>query len=297
MDQAAGLRSGVRVSPYVLPHNNKANSSSERHIPRVIAFTSGKGGVGKTNVVANLAFALAKRGKRVLVLDADLGLANIDVLLGLAPKYTIRHVFSGEKTISEILVDGPGGMRIMPASSGVQELVELSEGEKLYLLNELEALRSSTDILLIDTAAGISSNVVYFNLAAQERVVIATPEPTSIADAYALIKVLVTKHDTRRFSILVNLANTATEAELVFKRLSMVADKFLGSLSLDYWGFVPHDGQLVKAVKRQRVVVELFPESSSSKRFFELAEKMCNQTHDDRLDGNIKFFWRNLLQL
>ncbi len=292
MDQAASLRIS-KESPYMVSQK----TGSGGHVPRVICVTSGKGGVGKTNVVANLAFALCKQGKRVLILDADLGLSNIDILLGLAPKYTIGHVFSGQKTLSEILIEGPGGMRVMPASSGIQELSELSESQKLFLLNELEALRGSIDVLFIDTAAGISSNVIYFNLAAQERVVVATPEPTSIADAYALIKVLFTRHNTNRFSVLVNQARTAAEAELVFRKLSMVADKFLGSLSLDYWGFVPYDVHVSKAVQRQRAVVDLFPEASSSKRFVDLAGSIFGRTYDDRLDGNIKFFWKNLLQL
>lgn len=294
MDQGAALE---RKSPYKKVHANMFNPCLEKHLPRAISFTSGKGGVGKTNVVANLAFALSKQGKRVLVLDADLGLASLDALLGLAPKYNIYHVFSGEKTLSEILVDGPGGMRIMPASSGLQGLAELSESQKLYLLNELERLRSFVDILLIDTAAGISSNVIYFNLAAHERVIIATPEPTSIAAAHTLIKVLFTKHDTKRFNILVNLVNTATEAELVFKKLGTVADRSLGSLSLDYWGFVPYDAYITKAVKKQRIITELYPEASSSKRFLDLATKICDRKCDNRLDGNIKFFRNNLLQL
>lgn len=292
MNQAINARNSKNVS-YVSFNTAK----SERNVPKVICITSGKGGVGKTNIVANLAFALCRQGKRVMILDADLGLANIDILLGLAPKYTIRHVFSGEKTISEILVEGPGGMRIMPASSGVQELTELSESQKLFLLNELDGLRSSIDIMFIDTGAGISSNVVYFNLAAQERVIVATPEPTSIADAYALIKVLFTRHDTKRFSVLVNQAHTPSEAQQVFKKLAMVADRFLGSLSLDYWGFIPYDANVPRAVRQQRAVVELYPEASSSKQFRDLAGKICGRMYDERPDGNIKFFWKNLLQM
>lgn len=292
MNQAINARNSKNVS-YISFNAAKA----ERNVPKVICITSGKGGVGKTNIVANLAFALCRQGKRVMILDADLGLANIDILLGLAPKYTIRHVFSGEKTIAEILVDGPGGMRIMPASSGVQELAELSESQKLFLLNELDGLRSSIDIMFIDTGAGISSNVVYFNLAAQERVIVATPEPTSIADAYALIKVLFTRHDTKRFSVLVNQAHTPSEAQQVFKKLAMVADRFLGSLSLDYWGSIPYDANVPRAVRQQRAVVELYPEASSSKQFRDLAGKICGRMYDERPDGNIKFFWKNLLQM
>jgi flagellar biosynthesis protein FlhG len=147
--------------------------------PRVVSFSSGKGGVGKTNMVTNIALAIARLGKRVLILDADLGLANVDIMLGLVPKYTIRHVFSGEKRLEEILMQGPGGMLILPAGSGIPELVHLDESEKLFLLNEMEGLGDSIDLMLIDNAAGISENVLYFNLAAQQRVIVVTPEPTS----------------------------------------------------------------------------------------------------------------------
>ncbi|MFH1147786.1 MAG: MinD/ParA family protein [Pseudomonadota bacterium] len=292
MNQATNARNSNNVS-YISFNAAKA----ARNGPKVISITSGKGGVGKTNIVANLAFALCNQGKRVMILDADLGLANIDILLGLAPKYTIGHVFSGEKTISEILVEGPGGMRIMPASSGVQELTELSESQKLFLLNELDGLRGLIDIMFIDTGAGISSNVLYFNLAAQERVIVATPEPTSIADAYALIKILFTRHDTKRFSVLINQAHTPSEGQQVFKKLAMVADRFLGSLSLDYWGCIPYDANIPRAVKQQRAVVELYPDASSSKQFRELAGRICGRMYDERPDGNIKFFWKNLLQM
>jgi flagellar biosynthesis protein FlhG len=171
---------------------------------RVISVTSGKGGVGKTNVVTNLALALAKAGKQVLIWDADLGLANIDVLLGLKPEFNIHHLLNGEKSLNEILVEGPNGVRIMPASSGIQELASLGEGQKVRLLAELDEYDDDLDFLLIDTGAGISGNVMYFNMAAQERIVVVTPEPTSITDAYALVKVMCTRYNQKRFSILPN---------------------------------------------------------------------------------------------
>ena len=171
-----------------------ANAKNRQHMNpiRVISVTSGKGGVGKTNVVTNLAMALASAGQKVLVWDADLGLANIDVLLGLKPEFNIQHLLNGEKSLREILVEGPGGFKIMPASSGIQELSHLGEGQKVRLLSELDEYDDDLDYLLIDTGAGISSNVMYFNMAAQERIVVVTPEPTSITDAYALIKVMST---------------------------------------------------------------------------------------------------------
>lgn len=279
------------------PIDNEPDLYPGVQVPRVISFSSGKGGVGKTNIVANLAYALSRQGKKVLILDADLALGNIAILLGLAPKHSMREVLSGEKTISEILVDGPGGMRIIPACSGVQELTELTKGQKLNLLSGLEGLGGSIDVLLIDTGAGISSNVIYFNLASQERVIIVTPEPASIIDACALIRVLATRHRTKRFSILVNMASRATEAESVFKTLSAMAEDFPGSLSLDYWGFVPYDARIPRAIKKQRMIVDSHPGIACSRQFAELAEKICNRKYKHQLDGNIKFFWENLLQL
>jgi len=276
---------------FPLPSKGPGNHGSRR----VISVTSGKGGVGKTNVVANLAFALTQMGKRVLVLDADLGLANIDVLLGLTPQYTIEHFFSRKKTLSEILVEGPGGMAIMPASSGVLDLVNLTENQKLFLLNEVDGIAEKVDVLLIDTGAGISSNVLYFNMAAQESIVVATPEPTSITDAYALIKLLSTRYQKKEFMMLINLAADRHEAREVFEKISKVADRFLGSLSIDYLGFIPYDEKLPTAVKHQRPVLEIYPKAPSSKGFIELAKSLSEKPFRHRDHGGIQFFLRQLL--
>jgi flagellar biosynthesis protein FlhG len=262
--------------------------------PRAICITSGKGGVGKTNITANLAYALAKKGRAVLVLDADLNLANIDVLLGLTPKFNLQHVFSGEKTLSEVLVQGPGGFSILPGSSGILELADLTESQKLYFLDEMETLGRGLDFLLIDTAAGINNNVVYFNLAAQERIVVLTPEPTSLTDAYALIKVLSGRHDVKRFRILVNQTSGEKEALAVYRKLSVVTDRFLQSLSLDFLGYIPQDDKLGRAVRGQRLVAEAFASSCATNSFFQLAEQLFKEQPEIKPDGNIKFFWREL---
>jgi flagellar biosynthesis protein FlhG len=263
--------------------------------PRVICFSSGKGGVGKTSIVTNLALALARLGKRVLVLDADLGLANVDVMLGLVPKYSIQHVFAGKKEIADIIVEGPEGIKLLPASSGIQELVNLNESEKLFLLSEFDSLDLPLDMMLIDNAAGISDTVMYFNMAAQERVVILTPEPTSITDAYALIKVLFNKHRVTRFHIIINWVNSSGEAQKVFNQLATVADKFLGFLSLNFLGFIPKDSSVPKSVRQQKPALELYPDSRACKKFLELAENLVNTQVKSAQDGNIKFFWKNLL--
>jgi len=259
--------------------------------PRVVCVTSGKGGVGKSNLTTNLAYALARQGKRVLVLDADLNLANVDVLLGLTPKFNLHHMFTGEKSLREVMIDGPGGIQILPGSSGIMELSNLTETQKLYFLSEMEELNQRLDLMLIDTAAGINDNVIYFNLAAQERIVLLTPEPTSLTDAYALIKVLSTRHDVKRFSIVVNLAQSEREAIAVFRQLSLVCDQFLGTLSLDFLGHIPYDKKLIQAVRNQRLVTVLFPETAASRMFFKIAQQLDDNKPEPTTDGNIKFFW------
>ncbi|HCC53587.1 MAG TPA: flagellar synthesis regulator FleN [Desulfobulbaceae bacterium] len=274
-----------------------ASRASTELQPRVICVTSGKGGVGKTNIVTNLGYALAKAGKKVLILDADLNLANVDILLGLTPHYNLHHVFMGEKTLQEVLVQGPEGLLILPASSGIMELADLTEQQRLYFLAEMSALAQKIDIMLIDTAAGINNNVIYFNLAARERIVILTPEPTSLTDAYALIKVLSSRHDVKKFRILVNLARSEKEAIAVFRKLSIVADRFLDSLSLDYLGYIPYDSKLPSAVREQRLVSDIFPDAQSSKMFNKLAENIFQEDPEMKADGNIKFFWQGLVDL
>ena len=265
--------------------------------PRVICVTSGKGGVGKTNIVTNLAYSLAKQGKKVLVLDADLNLANVDVLLGLTPRYNLHHVLLGEKSLTDILVAGPGGFKLLPASSGIMELATLTESQKLYFMGEMETVGDKIDIMLVDTGAGINDNVIYFNLASQERIIVLTPEPTSLTDAYALIKVLSGRHDVKRFRILVNNADSEKDALSVFRKLSDVADRFLSSISLDLVGFIPFDRHLPKAVRRQKLVSELFPNAESSRMFNTLSAQLIAEKPNQHSDGNIKFFWQGLLDL
>ena len=258
---------------------------------QVIAVTSGKGGVGKTNVSANLALALARSGKRVLVLDADLGLGNLDVLLGLAPRYTLEHVLSGEKSMSDVVATGPSGIMILPASSGIHDLTALSQEQQLLLQDELEGLTRSVDVLLIDTGAGISSNVLYFAVAAQEILVVASPEPTSITDAYALMKVLFLQHGEKRFRLLVNMAAGGAEAMVVYRKLCTVADRFL-NISIDYVGYVPEDDYVTMAVCRQRAVVDLYPRAQSSRQFEKLAKVVGGWDVPELPKGTMQFFWR-----
>ena len=199
---------------YMLSTEDTAKPTIDREssYTHVITVTSGKGGVGKTNVVANLAVALSRAGKEVLVLDADLGLGNIDVLLGLVPRYTLEHVLAGSHHLSDIVIPGPAGIQVLPASSGLPQLTSLSDAQQLLLQSELEEVAKTVDVLLIDTGAGISPNVTYFASAAQETVVVISPEPTSLTDAYALIKVLCRQHRERRFKVLVNMVKSQRDA-------------------------------------------------------------------------------------
>lgn len=302
MDQAGMLRTMARKSGKPGPDGGNGGKTgsgrlekNEKSFTQVIAVTSGKGGVGKTNVVANLGYALTKLDKRVLILDADMGLANLDVLLGLTPKYNLQHVLTGERPISEVVISGPGGMKILPASSGIQELADLDKAQKLCLLSELNSFNDETDVLLIDTSAGISSNVIYFNLAAQEILIVVSPEPTSLTDAYAIMKVLFVQYSANHFKLLVNSAKNAQEARDVFNNLSLVAQKFL-NLSIDYWGYIPRDENIVKAVRMQKALIELYPDSPASKCFFNLAEKVCKNQPNTESRGNIRFFWSQILE-
>ncbi len=296
MDQASGLRQMIGKQAHDMCGRGNARKSGDGSpYPRVISVTSGKGGVGKTNIVGNLAIAIKRLGKRVLILDGDLGLANIDIILGLNPAHNIKDVISGERNLEEVIVEGPEDIRIIPAGSGLQELASLTQGQKLNLLNEFDALQEDFDVFLIDTAAGISSNIIYFNIAADERIVVATSEPTSITDVYALIKVMFTKHGTKTFKLLVNMVGSADEGRHVFENLSNAIAHFLQEISLEYLGFIPRDPNLEKAVRQQCAVIQRYPDSISSKGFGELAGRLLESSPDVAQDGNIKFFWRKLI--
>jgi flagellar biosynthesis protein FlhG len=294
-DQADTLRQMARDAK----KNSQGDSTAQRGLSdqqgiRVISVTSGKGGVGKSNVVSNLAIALSAQGKKVLLIDADLGLGNLDVLLGLSPVYNMNHVLNGEKGLAEILIDGPAGIKIIPAGSGVQEFTSLGQHEKLRLLDELDMLEEQFDILIVDTEAGISENVTYFTVAAQEIIVVVTPEPTSITDVYALIKLLATRYSEHHFKVLVNMAKDSEDALEVFRKLANVAGRFL-DISLDYLGCVVKDDKVVEAVKRQKAVCELFPDSEAAGCFATLAKRVIENTRQTRLKGNIQFFFRRFL--
>src|SRR5512135_292569 len=247
--------------------------AKEARMVRTITVTSGKGGVGKTNMVASLAVAFAQMGKKVMIFDADLGLSNIDVLLDLARRYNIQHVLSGEKGLKDVVVEGPCGIKILPASSGVQEMTELDEFQRMRLIEEFDVYDADIDVLLIDTGAGISANVAFFCVASQEIIVVTSPEPTSLTDAYALIKVLFTRYQEKDFKVLVNSAKSREEAIEVFRRLSVAAEKFL-HISIDYLGYIPMDDSIQKAVRAQKAFIDVYPGSFASEQISAIASKL-----------------------
>jgi len=265
--------------------------------PRVIAVTSGKGGVGKTSIVGNLAIAFRRLGNRVLVLDGDLGLPNMDVIFGLNPVYSIKDVISGEKDLSEVIIEGPEEILIIPADSDMHELVQLTNGQKLNLLSEFDTLNGDFHVFLIDTGAGISSNIMYFNIAAQERIVVVTSEPSSMFDAYALIRAMFRQHGTNRFKLLVNMVDDEQEARSVFQDLSDTLGGSLRNVSLEYIGFIPKDDNFQKAIRQRSTVLQRYPQSASSVSFYTLAKRLMANSAPTLSDGNIKFFLRRLMTL
>lgn len=270
-------------------------TTRQRPPARIISITSGKGGVGKTNIVANLGYQLSRAGQRVLILDADLGLGNLDILIGLAPRYNLSHVLSGEKRIREIIVEGPGQVRILPAASGIQELTQLSRDQKMGMLYELDQLLDSVDILLIDSAAGISSTVMDFSVAAQEIMVVVTPEPTSITDAYALMKVLSTRYGEKTCRLIVNQVSSEQEGREIFRQLNLVTRKFL-SINMEYFGCVLQDANLMRCVRQQRIISQAQPDSPAAHGFRNLARRTRALPAVKVLEGAPHLFWGHIFQ-
>lgn len=289
MDQAAILRQiAVQKTKASDDAPGRKKGALQNRIS-VISVTSGKGGVGKTNITANLAYLLAGMKKKTLILDADCGLANIDLILGLTPKYNLYHVLKGERTLREAIVNGPGGIKILASSSGIQEMSSLTMEQKLTLQDEFNSLHPRPECMLIDTSAGINDNVLYFNMVAGETIVVVTPEPTSLTDAYALIKILYQRHAKKRFSLLVNMVKTPNEAKEVFLRLAQATNQFL-NLAIEELGYITYDENLQRGVRQQKLLAELYPDSPSVKCLRTVAEKLCRPRPKPENNGTISFF-------
>jgi flagellar biosynthesis protein FlhG len=277
-DQAAGLRRMVQPRPV-----------------RAIAVTGGKGGVGKTNVSVNLGVAAAELGQKVMLLDADLGLANIDVVLGLHPKYDLSHVLRGERSLDEVIIEGPAGMKVIPGASGVQALAELSRAEHAGLIRAFSEVAADTELLIVDTAAGISDTVLSFSRAAHEVVIVVCDEPASITDAYAIIKLLARDFGHQRFRVLANMVRSAQEGRELYNKMCRVTDRYL-DVTLSLLGALPYDESLRKAVKAQRPVVQAFPRSRVAQVFRNLAKKIETWPQPQGANGQVQFFVERLIK-
>jgi len=280
VDQASGIRKMRQIKPKPV---------------RVIAVTSGKGGVGKTNLSVNLGVALSQMGRRVALLDADMSLANVDILLGLSPKYNLSHVLHGEKTLEDIMLTGPAGLKVIPASSGVQQMAELSNIEQAGVIRAFSEIDQSLDVLIVDTAAGISSSVVNFARACQEIVVVVCDEPTSLTDAYAYIKLLNRDYGLNKFHIVANMVQSAQQGEQLFNKLGKVTEKYL-DVTLSYTGAVPFDEYLRKSVQKQSPVLEAFPRSKSALAIRNLALKIDGWPIKIQAGGYLEFFVERMIQ-
>jgi flagellar biosynthesis protein FlhG len=276
----------IRLSPERLEELAEINASKP---VKVIAVTGGKGGVGKTTVSANLAVSIAARGRDVMLLDADLGLANVDVILGLHTRFHLGHVLNGECTLEDVIVTGPHGLQIVPAASGITPMANLSESEHAGIIRAFSDLYHRVDVLVVDTAAGLHHSVTTFSQAAHHVLVVVCDEPASITDAYALIKVLSREHGVRRFQILANQTRRSGEGPDLFQKIARVCDRFL-NVTLEFAGSVPFDDYLRRAVQRQSAVVDAFPASISSIALKNLASKADKWSVPQGARGHLEFF-------
>ena len=270
-------------------------TAQHTHPVKVIAVTGGKGGVGKTNVSVNLSVALADMGRRVVLMDADLGLANVDVMLGVKPKRNIVDVLSGECELSDVLVEVSENFSIVPASSGTQEMTALGAHEHAELIHAFSSLDNTLDVLVIDTAAGISDSVVSFVRAAQEVVVVVCDEPTSITDAYGLIKLLHRDYGLTRFRVLANMVRSEQEGRAMFGKLMTVTDRFL-DVTLQYLGSIPFDENVRKAVRKQKPLIELYSSCKAAVALRNFAKKVDEWPVHQSARGHLEFFVEKLVQ-
>ncbi len=262
---------------------------------RVIAVTSGKGGVGKTNLSVNLGIALSRMGRRVALLDADMGLANVDILLGVYPQYNLSHVLAGEKTLDDIMLEGPAGLRVIPGASGIQKMSELSTIEQASVIRAFSEIDRDLDVLIVDTAAGISASVVNFARACQEIIVMVCDEPTSLTDAYAFIKLLNRDYGLSHFHVIANMVQTIQQGQSLFQKLSKVTDRYL-DVTLQFAGAIPYDEYLRKSVQKQSPVVEAFPRSKAALAVKAIAANVDAWPLKSQAGGYLEFFIERMIQ-
>lgn len=264
---------------------------------RVYAVTSGKGGVGKTNITANLAVSMARAGKRVLVIDADLGLANTEIVMGVKPRHHFGDLLERGLSIEDVIVECPAGVMLLPAGSGVETLTHLSDEQKLRFLEALEPLEDMFDIVLIDSGAGIGENVLFFVGAAQEAILVVSPEPTSLVDAYAAVKVLSQRAGVKTFNVIINPIVDELAARGIFQKLTAVTGRFLEA-KVRHMGYVPRDENLHRAIMAQRPVCEMFPSSPSARAIAIVAARFLDDKHTTEAGagGGLKVMWQRLFR-
>jgi flagellar biosynthesis protein FlhG len=300
-DQAASLR--LLAQEKILGKRETPKPETENYGPIVVAVTSGKGGVGKTSLVVNMGLTLAQRNQRTVIVDADLGLANVEVLLGLVPPYSVHDLLFGHKTIEDILVEGPFNLKIIAGGSGFQELANLEQSQRTKLIEALSFFQNKSDFILIDTGAGISRNVLGFVAAAQEVVVIVTPEPTSLTDAYSLIKVLAKFKIHERVFLVVNQAINEQEALLTVDKITFVTNKFLQNMKINYLGFIGTESIVSEAVKNQHPFVLMYPSSQATKSIAQITTNFIFLLGKDNSDlalnkrGGVRVFIQKLVKL
>ncbi|WP_250278438.1 MinD/ParA family protein [[Clostridium] colinum] len=288
MDQAKELRSLI---------NNVQNINLKNTLnSRVLTISSGKGGVGKSSFSVNLAIYLSSLNKRVLIIDADFGLANIEVLLGVRPKYNFYHMLKGEKNISEIIVDTDYGIKLISGGNGLKELSNVNSTEIKYFIEQFEYLDKIADIIIIDTGAGISPNVTNFLMASDENIIVTTPEPTSFTDAYTLIKIIKEQNKAiDKIGIVINKADDKYEADRIFTKLDHVCNKFLG-INIENMGYIATDVALIKAVKQQQPAILSFPNSDFSKSIKIIGNRIVDENQVVSNEG-IKSFIQRLTRI
>lgn len=263
--------------------------------PRVFAVTGGKGGVGKTLTTANLGLCFARLGMRTLLIDGDLGLANLDVVLNVRPQFTLDDVLSGDRELRDCIVTGPDGLRLIPASSGVLKIAELGRVQKLVLLDQIESLDEEFDAVFIDTAAGVSKNVQFWTSTAAEIIVVVTPEPTAMADGYATMKILNQTTGETRFKLVVNMVRSEQEGLRVYEKLSTLAADYL-QVKVEFLGSVPFEESVRESVRERVPFVQKYPFSEASRGTRNIANQLLSEQNPESAKGTMQFFWRRMIE-
>ncbi len=292
-DQASSLRElmrNVQKDSQVIVQKNEYQNK----IPTVLAVSGGKGGVGKTLTTANLGLCMARMGMRTLLIDGDFGLANLDVVLNLRPQYTLDDVLCGERHLKDIIITGIEGVRVIPSSSGVMKVPELDKIQKLMLLDQIESLDEEFDVVLIDTPAGVSKNVQYWTSSAAEVIMVVTPEPTSLADCYASIKILSQMTLEKSFKLIVNMVKSDIEAKKIYEKISTLSDEYL-QVRVEYLGFIPFDEAMRNSIRERIPCVQKYPFSLASQGLRDISRQIVTQGTVGQLKGTMQFFWRKMV--